>query len=202
MKRQVIRLTEGDLHRIIENSVKKVINELDWKTYANAAEKDLARGHGTERAFKFNKAAEDTFNDKYNPNGYNKNKINDIEFKNYPHLNDIGGTLRVRTYATTDDNGRYDSDSNTTIYKDGSNRNVRVNDIKYNGRFDDNHYSGKKSINPLSLNKKIARASSKAYDDMMDYYSGTSNYTKGKGWNEPKNKTDWHDGMIYGGKNY
>lgn len=37
--KQVIRLTESDLHRIISESVKSVLSELDWKTYASAAEK-------------------------------------------------------------------------------------------------------------------------------------------------------------------
>lgn len=38
-KKQVIRLTEQDLHNIITESVKQALNELDWKTYANAARK-------------------------------------------------------------------------------------------------------------------------------------------------------------------
>lgn len=33
-KKKLIRLTEGDLHRIIENSVHKVLNELDGRTVA------------------------------------------------------------------------------------------------------------------------------------------------------------------------
>ena len=44
--KQIIRLTEGDLHRIIRNSVNEaLLNELDWKTYANASNK--ARNRGT-----------------------------------------------------------------------------------------------------------------------------------------------------------
>lgn len=39
MEKKLIRLTEGDLHRIIKESVNKVLNELDWKTYDNAARK-------------------------------------------------------------------------------------------------------------------------------------------------------------------
>ena len=37
-KRQ-IRLTESDLHNIIKESVKTIINEMDWKTYMNASRK-------------------------------------------------------------------------------------------------------------------------------------------------------------------
>ena len=39
MDKKLIRLTEQDLHRIVEESVNKILTELDWKTYANAARK-------------------------------------------------------------------------------------------------------------------------------------------------------------------
>ena len=39
MNKKRIKLTESDLHRIIKESVNKVLTELDWKTYANAAKK-------------------------------------------------------------------------------------------------------------------------------------------------------------------
>lgn len=38
-KKQIIRLTESDLHKIIEESVEQIISELDWRTYDKAAEK-------------------------------------------------------------------------------------------------------------------------------------------------------------------
>ena len=37
--KQRIRLTEGDLHRIIRGCVNEALNELDWRTYASAADK-------------------------------------------------------------------------------------------------------------------------------------------------------------------
>lgn len=39
MNKKLIRLTESDLHKVIKESVNKVLTELDWKTYANAAKK-------------------------------------------------------------------------------------------------------------------------------------------------------------------
>ena len=39
MANKLVRLTESDLHRIINESVNKVLTELDWKTYANAEKK-------------------------------------------------------------------------------------------------------------------------------------------------------------------
>jgi len=49
MRKNRIRLTESDLRRIVNKSVKKILreskllNELDWKTYRNAQEKALER---------------------------------------------------------------------------------------------------------------------------------------------------------------
>ena len=49
--KKVIRLTESDIHRIVENSVKKVLTELDWKTYQNAASKIRQRELDNGNAF-------------------------------------------------------------------------------------------------------------------------------------------------------
>ena len=67
MKR-TIRLTESDLHRIIKESVKQCLTELDWKTYMNAAKKayDSAENDNEEdRAWKFADASEKAFNRDY-----------------------------------------------------------------------------------------------------------------------------------------
>lgn len=58
---QKIRLTESDLHKIIKESVKQVISELDWETYTNASEKAWRRNE-PKRADRFNNAAVDAFN--------------------------------------------------------------------------------------------------------------------------------------------
>ena len=41
--KKIVRLTEGDLHSIIRKSVNNIIQELDWRTYANAANKSAER---------------------------------------------------------------------------------------------------------------------------------------------------------------
>ena len=41
--KKIVRLTEGDLHNIIRKSVNNIIQELDWRTYANAANKSAER---------------------------------------------------------------------------------------------------------------------------------------------------------------
>ena len=41
MKKNLIRLTESDLHRIIKESINNVLTELDWRTLANAEDKAM-----------------------------------------------------------------------------------------------------------------------------------------------------------------
>lgn len=43
MNKQVIKMTESDLHKIVKESVNKVLTELDWRTYVNAAKKGMHR---------------------------------------------------------------------------------------------------------------------------------------------------------------
>lgn len=52
-KRQVIRLTESDLNNVIKESVKKILNELDPRTYASAAQKLQAKG-GRDSNYRLN----------------------------------------------------------------------------------------------------------------------------------------------------
>lgn len=74
--KQIIRLTEGDLHKIVKESVNKVLTELDWRTYHNAALKSRAKSNdkdfeAPERAFhqkrsnEFEKYADKKFQDKH-----------------------------------------------------------------------------------------------------------------------------------------
>ena len=42
--KKIVRLTEQDLHRIIKDSVDRCLNELDWRTYQNAARKSKVQG--------------------------------------------------------------------------------------------------------------------------------------------------------------
>lgn len=61
MNKQVIRLTEGDLHKIIKESVSKILTELDWKTYMNAARARQTQGNG-DKASNLEAYANNQFN--------------------------------------------------------------------------------------------------------------------------------------------
>ena len=61
-KRNTIRLNESQLHNMISESVKQVLTELDWKTYANAAKKAYEKGR--DSGWDFSRAAERELNKK------------------------------------------------------------------------------------------------------------------------------------------
>lgn len=95
--KKVIRLTESDLHRIVESSTRRILSELDWKTYASAGEKARDRGdmkYWTEkgvhfphnvskaaeargRAARFYDAAKDAMNRDY---GYQQGEYSDEDY--------------------------------------------------------------------------------------------------------------------------
>jgi len=67
--KKIIRLTESDLHKIVKNSVKRILkesqlNELDPRTYASYAQKRKAQGQ-YDKARKGYDAAIDAFDDQY-----------------------------------------------------------------------------------------------------------------------------------------
>lgn len=75
MNKNIIRLTEGDLHRIVKESVNKVLTELDWKTYASAANKrkeqeyaetdPATRGKLSDKRYALSRKARQQFDDDY-----------------------------------------------------------------------------------------------------------------------------------------
>ena len=72
--KQKIRLTEGDLHRIIKRSVKKIISELNRSTMQNAYDKMIQQGRRGQAA-----SMNDTFNDMYNGYDSEGNFVNQTD---------------------------------------------------------------------------------------------------------------------------
>ena len=70
--KKLVRLTESDLHRIVKESVSKVLTELDWKTYANYANGRRAQGK-LDKAEAGDDAAVYAFNKKYGASDYENN---------------------------------------------------------------------------------------------------------------------------------
>lgn len=160
MAKKLVKLTESDLHRIIKESVNKVLTELDWKTYQSAAEKEERKltsedpasakqmNRAIDRINRFCKASEKSFDDQKDPNSFGILMHDMDEYGNsYPN---------ARFYAHDSDFDGYE---------------FRMNDPK-------NSY----------IPKRKGLVSDLPYDerDVRQVANGTAKYIKGKGWTKPR----------------
>ena len=163
--KKIVRLTEGDLHRIIKESVNNIITELDWKTKMNylkgrQRQGDEAYRQGNEKMARkyWDKASDakydtrDEFDRKYNGKpfrGMSDDKFNMCDI--YPGNGDI--CTRYRGKGNYDHYATNGVPDDSYDYLSGSERDK--NDIDTFRR----------------MNK-----------DVNDYVNGKSQYIKGKGW--------------------
>lgn len=113
MTKRIVRLTEGQLHNIIAESVNQILSELDWKSNMNAARKLRARGEN-DRADKMQAYANEKLLNKHF-GGKNHH------FSEISPSNGIGGGANLTAYA--DEKGGYVQDDRHFggEYKDGYN---------------------------------------------------------------------------------
>lgn len=204
MGKQIIRLTESELHQMVKESVNKILTELDWKTYMNAAKKSYEDGpmfqtyanpnespKRNERSRRFAKAAEDALNRDY---GYDKT------YKS--------GNKGSLSFSTPHD--RHDSDYDDVmrnpnspkahfvadkVYQDGG----RISDVGPRGGWGYNdhtyiEYPDKESSWGYRLGDRVPKsdiykgdskfrnAIDKGESELNHYYDDDYEYNKGKGW--------------------
>ncbi len=204
--KQRIRLTEGDLHRMVRQCVNEALNELDYKTYLNAARKsyepgpmfqtyDTADGSHkrNDRSRKFAQAAEDALNRDY---GYEKT-----------YASGNKGSLRFSTPHNMSDSvyddamGRYVTDKANFIaakdYSDGG----RLSDVGPRGGwgyrdhgyklYDDpesswGYHCGDKYLPKSDIykgDKNFKNAIDKAEQELNHYHKDDYDYEpNGRGW--------------------
>ena len=174
--KQMVKLNEAQLRKVVSESVQKVLNELDWKTYANAMRKANARGE-YKRASTFGDAADSAFDDKY---GYNP----DAGYKEPTVRRGIGGEV-----VGVNDDGRelrrmYDYDSDTGTYTNPRN----YDSTKAFGLLDkyDNAGRYKRYTNPslkrFFNNPEQEKAYKKASEETDNYMLGKYSYDDENGW--------------------
>lgn len=127
MGKQIIRLTESDLHQMVKESVNKILSELDWRTYASANEKatnqflDKARGSASlndlnndrraRQANGFRKASVDALNKKFGGD-------NTDDFELYSTIGGSGlkkGEPYKPVYHANAENGGWPSSMKSTV---------------------------------------------------------------------------------------
>ena len=120
-QKQTIKLNESQLRNII----KEALNELDWKTYANAArkraERDKRGGGRNEKVRQLDKAASDALNKKFNMQNHRAQIYTD-----YDDYNGYGQTGRYPSLGDV-------ADYTDTFYSDFKNPDRDINRIGYPG---------------------------------------------------------------------
>ena len=203
MNKKLIRLTESDLHRIVKESVNKVLTEMDWKTYMNAAQKDYKAGpmfqtyanpndapSRNERSRRFAKAAEDALNRDYGyKKAYKSGNKGELTFSTPHDRHDIDyDNIMGNPYA------HKASSVASKEYWDGG----RLTDVGPRKPWDNDyayvHHRDPESSwgfrcgdrKPLSdIHKgdsKFRDAINKGNEELNHYYDNDYEYQKGKGW--------------------
>ena len=210
-KKQVIRINENQLKQIVTESVKKVLNELDWKTYMNAGKKRLAqKGEKFERGFDLLRHAEKQFNKDYGYNVEDDPKYDHIEWFDKPEQQGLTRTYgqvagkydhnpkNVRMQARTDvskPKSPFVGKHNTLVYDPQSKKSDVPGWLWSNDNstpnVENNHYYKGLGINkdeePL-LASLIKYNHDRAKEELDAYENGDYEYIKGKGWvRKPKN---------------
>lgn len=171
--RKTIRLTESDISRMIMEAM----NELDWKTYANAAKKrfdqlddDSVEGTWNDKfhkAYNLEKAANSAFDNEYIGDMKYDTLGDKLKGKHSPTFNgymQLGNKDRM-PYGTI--NG-YNKSGGKIFSTDKGVYHSNGGGLTTPGKF--------------FKNKEVADAYSKANDELWDYDKGNYRYEKGKGW--------------------
>lgn len=167
--KKTIRLNESDLHRIVKESVNRILTELDWKTYANAARKRAEQGASDYDIHQLDQAANKALFDKY--------KIDsDTHFPYAPQID----TKKGESVYVKNDDGSY-----SKKYPNAS-QTGRYPQLGYQGDFNDTYYN---PIGDNDVDEPYERTSydnfpmhKERHNDMHNYFNGKSKYVKGKGW--------------------
>ena len=190
MDKNIIRINESTIHKIIKEKANKILSELDWRTYASAAKKNdewrqnnpKHRANQWNRSFDFRNAAKNAFDKSHGLEG---------QYDGKPYGGEKG-TINYNIFSGDDDvTGSRDHD-----FRDenphGLNHNVYHMGKRYGkdggyGRTRMWDYAHETTPEEFYGDKEMGRKFRDAEKDVEDFNSGKTHYVKGKGWsNESK----------------
>ena len=191
----ILRLTESDLRGMIGESVKKILSELDWRTYASAAKKNDEwrkshpnhKAHQWNRSYGFRNAARDAFDKEHGLEGqYDGERYGGekgtIDYNIFAGDDDVTGS---RVHDFKDKIGPFGVTHN--VYhmgkrygKDGGYGRTRMWDVAH-----------ETTPEEFYGDEEMGRKFRQTEKDVDDFNSGKSHYVKGKGWaNESRKITE------------
>lgn len=171
--KDTVKLNESQLRKIVAESVKNILSEIDWKTYVNARDKARERGEH-ERAMRFGNAADDAFNDEY----AHEDKYGEGSVRGDTFMNTVRADSKSNGFKSPSHSIRHISNDNPYNY----------DDTKAFGLMDKYDKEGRyKRVKNPSLkrffnDKDQEQAFKRASKEMDDYTSGNYDYDGEKGW--------------------
>ncbi len=176
--KQKIRLTEGDLHRIIRNCVNEALDELDARTYASYADKRQAQGQ-TDKARLGREAAVNAWNNEYgySNTNYNDSRSNVSSTHNSVHMDDNYGVNQFRRKNYRDNDGCNMVSMNQYKYDPHNNKGY-ISGMDKSIYDDHTNMSEPEEYNHNVLYGKSARGARVA----RQMATGSGKYVKRQGW--------------------
>lgn len=176
MAKQIIRLTEGDLHKIIEESVNQILCELDPRTYAWAANQRQQQGNKNSAVQLRNKAAKTWTNQYGTKNGEYKHQENGSWKKREMLGNNGDGSYYVDDKEYMDKDFKhpenYTHQDTHTFYKDG--RVLHHRDYLNN--------KGENIYDFKNMNGENFNTNDNGLKVAQQMANGKGKYVKGQGW--------------------
>ena len=168
-----IKLTESKLNRVVKESVKGVINELDWKTYANAAKKRLQQysdsNHKDKEKFnkywELQKAANQSFDDDY------------VGLMKY---DTIGDQMKGKHSPKFD--AKIDVSRENMPYSAIKGYNKSGNKLFSTDKGTYHSFNGITTTRNFFRDAEVSDAYTRANDELWDYNNGNYEYDNKKGW--------------------
>jgi hypothetical protein len=210
MKR--IQLTENQLHRIITESVYRILEDygMDWRTAANAAyqsanadpqriaQYDAKHGQGAwnKRGDRFNGYALNSFNKHNGMDAYDQSgEYAEGQKYGANRFRCARKNPRISTYQVDDNNNQLNFDMETDFNKGQNPQQVLSynqsipwtafeNGSQFDGNYDLNTYhKNRQGYNAFkSRNPNVNQAARRGNQQINDYMNGNSRYVKGQGW--------------------
>lgn len=179
MNMKLIRLTESDLHRIVKESVNKVLTEVDWRTYANAGKKahdkvldKMKRGTNFDDLRKdsdFMKRARQTRKFRDQAVASSRDKFKELNDDENDFYTTVGPDDTYYANVENDSWGRpmvADKDGKTKMQGLSRSKMVNVKPERYFG------YGNNEKVSDWNKFSK----------EINDFNSGKSKYIQGQGW--------------------
>lgn len=181
MKTKKVILKESDIKNIVE----KVINELDWRTYASAYDKEKSNPARSER---FKDAASNAFN---RQNGYGLSNIPrgdgepeqpQFEPNSSIYSGSLMNTPRGTQFITGSARLSQDGDPDTLYSYQAVNQHDTGRSGDYHKRGDVSKGNRSDVKKGTTLNPALKYRQMRGDQQVRDFYSGKTKYTPGRGW--------------------